>query len=267
MGGSSPAPAAPGPARYRPLTSSSLSVVREVPPRRTACRARLPALRSPHYSTRASGARSASRALVFDRVHRVWHSRLGERGSSGRSHGRDQAAFETPRPTCRRRATMACVSRVRRADDELGYWSSFNDMLAQIQTRAGAAAAPRALEEEVAARTASCGGQGARRGRQPREERVPRQHEPRDPHADERRPRHDRAGARHATLHARAARVPGDRASRRPTRCWHHQRHPRLLEDRGRQARPRADAASTCATRARTTRCDALALRGARRRA
>ena len=33
--------------------------------------------------------------------------------------------------------------------------------------------------------------------RQPGQERVPRQHEPRDPHADERRPRHDRAAARH----------------------------------------------------------------------
>ena len=36
-----------------------------------------------------------------------------------------------------------------------------------------------------------------RRGREPRQERVPRQHEPRDPHADERHHRHDGAGARH----------------------------------------------------------------------
>ena len=42
-----------------------------------------------------------------------------------------------------------------------------------------------------------------------REERVPREHEPRDPHADERHHRHDRAGARHAA-DARAARVPDD---------------------------------------------------------
>ena len=36
-----------------------------------------------------------------------------------------------------------------------------------------------------------------RRGGQPGQERVPRQHEPRDPHAAERHHRHDRAGARH----------------------------------------------------------------------
>ena len=41
-------------------------------------------------------------------------------------------------------------------------------------------------------------GQGARRGGQPGQERVPGQHEPRDPHADERHHRHDRAAARHA---------------------------------------------------------------------
>ena len=40
-------------------------------------------------------------------------------------------------------------------------------------------------------------GQGGRRGRQPGQERVPGQHEPRDPHADERHHRHDRAGPRH----------------------------------------------------------------------
>ena len=40
-------------------------------------------------------------------------------------------------------------------------------------------------------------GQGGRRGGQPRQERVPGEHEPRDSHADERHHRHDRAGARH----------------------------------------------------------------------
>ena len=70
---------------------------------------------------------------------------------------------------------------------------------------------------------------------------VPGQHEPRDPDADERRPRRDRARARDRA-HRRAARVPrarqvvGRRAPGAP------QRHPRLLEDRGRQARPRARA-------------------------
>ena len=55
--------------------------------------------------------------------------------------------------------------------------------------------------------------QRARGGRsgQPRQERVPGQHEPRDPDADERRHRHDRARARHGP-DARAARVPRDGA-------------------------------------------------------
>ena len=39
-------------------------------------------------------------------------------------------------------------------------------------------------------------GKRGRRVGEPGEERVPRQHEPRDPHADERHHRHDRAGAR-----------------------------------------------------------------------
>ena len=69
--------------------------------------------------------------------------------------------------------------------------------------------------------------------------RVPGHHEPRDPHADERRDRHDRAAARHRadapssattleTVHRSAEALLAD-----------HQRHPRLLEDRGRQARAR----------------------------
>ena len=57
-----------------------------------------------------------------------------------------------------------------------------------------------------------------RHGGQPRQERVPRQHEPRDPDADERHHRHDRARARHRA-HRRAARLPGARCRRRPTRC------------------------------------------------
>ena len=48
-----------------------------------------------------------------------------------------------------------------------------------------------------AARGGTARGQGGRRGGQPGQERVPGQHEPRDPHADERHPRHDRAGSRH----------------------------------------------------------------------
>ena len=57
-----------------------------------------------------------------------------------------------------------------------------------------------------------------RRGGEPRQERVPRQHEPRDPHADERRHRHDRAGAADRAQR-RAARVPRRWRASRPTRC------------------------------------------------
>ena len=79
-------------------------------------------------------------------------------------------------------------------------------------------------------------GQGSRRGREPRQERVRGQHEPRGPHADERHHRDDRAGAGDAAA-ARAAAVPrhGQELGRRA--AAHPQRHPRLLEDRGRQAR------------------------------
>ena len=44
------------------------------------------------------------------------------------------------------------------------------------------------------------------RSRQPNQERIPRQHEPRDSHPDERHPRHDRTRPRHAAR-SRAARV------------------------------------------------------------
>jgi PAS domain S-box-containing protein len=50
-----------------------------------------------------------------------------------------------------------------------------------------------AARRRSAARRARRGG-----GRQPRQECLPRQHEPRDPHAPQRRDRHDRAAARHA---------------------------------------------------------------------
>ena len=42
----------------------------------------------------------------------------------------------------------------------------------------------------------TCAGEGGRGGGQPGQERVPGQHEPRDPHAHERRPRHDRPAPR-----------------------------------------------------------------------
>ena len=63
-------------------------------------------------------------------------------------------------------------------------------------------------------------------------------HEPRDPDADERRHRDERAAARHRARR-RAARLRGDHPRRRRGAAHDHQRHPRLLEDRGRPDRPR----------------------------
>ena len=79
----------------------------------------------------------------------------------------------------------------------------------------------------------AAGGQGRGRARQPGQEHLPRQRQPRDTHAPQRRHRDDRA-ARRDRADGRAA-----RASRRPARVGrraarHHQRHPRLLEDGGR---------------------------------
>ncbi len=60
--------------------------------------------------------------------------------------------------------------------------------------------------------------------------RVHGQHEPRDPHADERRDRDDPPPPRHRA-HAGAARVRGDHRYLRPRPARDHQRHPRLLEE------------------------------------
>ena len=56
------------------------------------------------------------------------------------------------------------------------------------------------------AERAPAGGQGGRRGGEPLEERVPREHEPRDPDADERRTGHDGPAPRHGA-ERRAARL------------------------------------------------------------
>ncbi len=64
---------------------------------------------------------------------------------------------------------------------------------------------------------------------------VPRQHEPRDPHTDERHHRHDAPGPENRA-DPEAARLPLKGANRRRLAARHHQRHSRLLKDRGRQA-------------------------------
>ena len=100
---------------------------------------------------------------------------------------------------------------------------------------AGAAAPgqPRKTRRRTHARAAP--GEGSGGGREPGQERIPGQYEPRGPHAHERRHRHDRAAARHAAGF-RPARICGDGPRERREPAEHHQRHPGLLEDRGRQA-------------------------------
>ncbi len=90
-------------------------------------------------------------------------------------------------------------------------------------------------------------GDGGGRGGQPGQERIPGQHEPRDPHADERHHRHDRTGPGHR-VDPRAARMPADGAVLRRGAADGHQRHPRLLQDRGRQAAIWSQRRSTSAT-------------------
>ena len=66
--------------------------------------------------------------------------------------------------------------------------------------------------------------------------RVPGQYEPRDPHAHERRVRHDGNSAAHRTRRASAAAGRNRPAIGQDT-ADDHQRHPRHLADRGGQAR------------------------------
>jgi len=81
-------------------------------------------------------------------------------------------------------------------------------------------------------------GLSGRRSRQPGKKRVPREHEPRDPHAHEWNHRHDRAVARYR-FDTRTARIRrhGSQLLRFP--LGDYQRYPRLLEDRSGATRPR----------------------------
>ena len=76
-------------------------------------------------------------------------------------------------------------------------------------------------------------GQAGGREREPRQERVPRQHEPRNPHPDERHHRafRTRLAARPA---AQAAGLLQQDTGFLAGAAFHPQRHPRLLQDRGR---------------------------------
>ena len=129
-------------------------------------------------------------------------------------------------PLIRLTDSMRVVTREHRYDlrvaaadnDEIGELiAGFNEMLGEIQDRDRRiiAAPTGAGTDGRDARTAELRVDEHRShprarqgdGGQPRQERIPGQHEPRDPHADERHHRHDRARARHRPDRA-AARLP-----------------------------------------------------------
>ena len=85
------------------------------------------------------------------------------------------------------------------------------------------------------------GGPEAGGGRDPRQVDVPRQHEPRDPHADERDPRHGVSRPQDRP-HGAPARLREQDPQRGQVAAGHHQRHPRFLQGGGRQARARGGA-------------------------
>src|SRR5882762_8956541 len=120
--------------------------------------------------------------------------------------------------------------------DEVGTLvSSFNQMLERIQERdAALQGAKEKLELRVQARTEAEGGCGRS---QPGEERIPRQHEPRNPHSAERRHGDDRFGARDAA-YSGATRIPGDREDVGRCPAYGDQRHSGLFQDRGGKRRP-----------------------------
>ena len=95
--------------------------------------------------------------------------------------------------------------------------------------------------------------QDRRRGREPRQDGLSRHHEPRDPHADERRHRHDR-GARARRRDRGTGRRGADDPDLGVLAAVADRRHPRFLQDRGRRARPRARAGGAGPARRRTLR-------------
>ena len=98
-------------------------------------------------------------------------------------------------------------------------------------------------------RRGAAGAEARRRARQQRQERVPRRHEPRDPHPDERRAR-ARADPRRHRADPRSARDPGGDGRLRQVADGHPRRRPRPLQDRGGRDRDRGDDRSTCASSA-----------------
>ena len=147
-----------------------------------------------------------------DRRPRARRGRAARRGPGADPRGRgdrprdaDRAPRAQGRRAGRRRDRHGAADRRRRADR----------LLRDLPRHHGAAGRAR-------------GGRGGDAG----EVDLPRQHEPRDPDADERGDRDERAAARHRAVR-RPARLHADHPRQRRVAAHDHQRHPRLLEDRG----------------------------------
>ena len=104
-----------------------------------------------------------------------------------------------------------------------------------------------------AAREGAPGSAAPGGARRPRQIRIPGQYEPRDPHADERRARHGRTAGQ-VRPRPEAEDVHRDHRQVGQRAAHHHQRHPRLLEDRRRPAGARSGARSSSPRRSRTSR-------------
>ena len=188
------------------------------------------------FDTRLAAARApdpARRRADRRRLHRVGPRRAAGPAAAARRHhrawccsARSALAFVLSSklqrlissPILRLTEVTRAVSRDRNYDiraeqtgeDEVGELiDGFNEMLSEIQQRDRQLLRPAGRARARRSRRAppSCGrptpswstARDKAMEAQPRQERVPRQHEPRDPHADERHHRHDRAGARHAS--------------------------------------------------------------------
>ena len=182
------------------------------------------------------------------RVFRAGQSRVADRARATRkTNCGDRRSWTSSIPTiapprsrpCRRCSPAAQVDRFREPVPREGRIVQVAAVDVGAVSRAGTRLRRRARRHrsQGGGRTPDAAGAGARSGARARragdrgQGRVPGQHEPRDPHADERHHRHDRPGAADEA-DAAAARVPADDARVRRVAADDHQRHPRLLEDR-----------------------------------
>ena len=140
-------------------------------------------------------------------------------------------------------ASARDVTEARRAQIELRRYANEMEQAHREQEEHAERLAQLVTELDRARRLA----EAATRG----EGRVPGQHEPRDPHADERDHRHDRPRAR-TDADAAAAGLPADGEGVQRGAPGAGQRHPGLLEDRGGQGSRSTACRSTSATRSRT---------------